>query len=396
MTVFLSSCGFLYQKLGGNFKFAPEELEIKLSPLAQELVKEAFNNLDPKKASDFHVHVVGLGHGNTGAYVSSEYFSWKHPFKKMRYSTYLSAAGIKTPDTNADQQYLDRLRQLTKYFGFPSKFHILAFDKHYRKDGTVNTMRTEIYTPNDYVMAIFKQYPNVFVPTISVHPYRKDALITLEKYHKQGAKFIKWLPNSMGIDPSSSLLNSYYEKVKELDMVILSHVGYEAAVDGGEFQKLGNPLLFRKPLDLGVKIIMAHCASLNEGLDLDHPENGQVDNYQLFLRLMKEEKYKNNLWGEISAITQYNRLDSPLKSLLEHPELHKRLVNGSDYPLPGINFLVRSKNLFTLGYITKEERMAINEIYAINPLLFDFVLKRTLKHPKTKQKFAHTVFENPF
>jgi predicted TIM-barrel fold metal-dependent hydrolase len=257
-------------------------------------------------------------------------------------------------------------------------------------------MRTEIFTPNDYVMTIFKKYPNVFVPTISVHPYRKDALITLEKYHKQGAKFIKWLPNSMGIDPSSPLLDSYYEKVKELDMVILSHVCYEAAVDGGEFQKLGNPLLFRKPLDLGVKIIMAHCASLNESLDLDHPENGQVDNYQLFLRLMKEEKYKNNLWGEISAITQYNRLDSPLKSLLEHPELHKRLVNGSDYPLPGINFLIRSKNLFTLGYITKEERMAINEIYAINPLLFDFVLKRTLKHPKTKQKFAHTVFENPF
>jgi len=48
------------------------------------------------------------------------------------------------------------------------------------------------------------------------------------------------------------------------------------------------------------------------------------------------------------------------------------------------------------GFITKEERSALNEIYDYNPLLFDFALKRTIRHPETKQKLAPSVFmENP-
>ena len=74
-----------------------------------------------------------------------------------------------------------------------------------------------------------------------------------------GVKFIKWLPNSMRIDPSRPQLDAYYDKVKELDMTILTHVGEERAVEGDQFQKLGNPLLYRKPLDKGVKLLWLCC-----------------------------------------------------------------------------------------------------------------------------------------
>ncbi len=38
----------------------------------------------------------------------------------------------------------------------------------------------------------------------------------------------------------------------------------------------------------------------------------------------------------------------------------------------------------------------LNEIQNYNPLLFDFVLKRTMRHPETKQKLAASVFmQNP-
>ena len=76
---------------------------------------------------------------------------------------------------------------------------------------------------------------------------------------------IKWLPNSMGISPVHPKCIPYYEKMKELGMVLLVHTGEEKAViSHDELQKFGNPLLLRKPLDLGVKIIMAHCASLGQ------------------------------------------------------------------------------------------------------------------------------------
>ena len=44
------------------------------------------------------------------------------------------------------------------------------------------------------------------------------------------------------------------------------------------------------------------------------------------------------------------------------------------------------------GFITGEERGYLNEIYDYNPLLFDFVVKRTLRHPRTGQKLALSVF----
>jgi hypothetical protein len=155
-------------------------------------------------------------------------------------------------------------------------------------------------------------------------------------------------------------------------------------------------LLLRRALDHGVRVIAAHCASLGDNVDLDDPGRGKVRNFELFLRLMDEEKYKRLLFGEISAITQYNRFGETLAVLLERSDLHGRLVNGSDYPLPAINALIRTRSLVSAGFISKEERDALNEIFDSNPLLFDFVLKRTLHLPGGDRRFPASMFmEHP-
>ncbi|HVO91989.1 MAG TPA: hypothetical protein VMT22_04075 [Terriglobales bacterium] len=111
---------------------------------------------------------------------------------------------------------------------------------------------------------------------------------------------------------------------------------------------------------------------------------------------MDEPKYRGLLFGEISAMTQFNRMPAPLATLLTRQDLHPRLVNGSDYPLPAINSVIWTRSLARDSFITDDERQALNEIYDYNPLLFDFVLKRTLRHPKTGQKMSASVFmENP-
>jgi mannonate dehydratase len=111
---------------------------------------------------------------------------------------------------------------------------------------------------------------------------------------------------------------------------------------------------------------------------------------------MDEPKYLGLVFGEISAMLQFNRMPVPFATLLTRQDLHPRLVNGSDYPLPAINALIHTRSLANDGFITADERQALNEIYDYNPLLFDFVLKRTARHPQTKQKLATSVFmENP-
>ena len=283
---------------------------------------------------------------------------------------------------------------MIKYSPYTIKAHILAFDKHYDEKGEWIRERTSFYVPNDYVVNLAKQYPGYFNPTISIHPYRKDALIELEKWGETGIKYLKWLPSAMGIDPSHQKIIPFYKMMKKYDMVLLAHTGEEKAVDGEEFQHFGNPLLFKKALDMGVKVIMAHVASLGQCEDIDN--KGQTKScFDLFWRLFNDPKYKNNLYADISGITMYTRVGTPTTKLLEHPELHHRLVNGSDYPLPAINWLYRTKQLLDLGYINEKEKTILNEIYDYNPYLFDFVLKRIIKHPVTGQQFKPETFMVP-
>jgi hypothetical protein len=176
----------------------------------------------------------------------------------------------------------------------------------------------------------------------------------------------------------------------------LSHGGEEKAVEAKEDQRFGNPLLLRRALDAGVKVIVAHCAGLGDNEDLDDPIRKRVPNFDLFLRLMDEKRYEGLLFADISAMTQYNRIGKPLTTVLQRADLHERLVNGSDYPLPAINALIRTSALVKQGYITSEERVCINEIYDYNPLLFDFVLKRAIRIPGTENRLPQSLFmSNP-
>jgi len=60
--------------------------------------------------------------------------------------------------------------------------------------------------------------------------------------------------------------------------------------------------------------------------------------------------------------------------------------------LPAVNLLIRTRALVQHGYINKDERAWLNEIYDYNPLLFDFVLKRTMRLPGTQRRLPAKVF----
>jgi predicted TIM-barrel fold metal-dependent hydrolase len=389
--VLLGLSGCLIDRIGGAFSGEPEELEKSASPGAKKLIDLAYEGIDPARLVDYHTHIVGLGTDNSGAFVSPRTKDWLS-LERWKFLIYASASGIKNL-AQADQEYVARLVRLARGSPRRGKFHILAFDKHYKPDGTVDLGKTNFYIPNEYVFRLTEQYPDIFLPVISVHPYRRDALAELEKWARLGAKFVKWLPNAMGIDPASSLADPFYRKMKEHGMILLSHTGEEQAVEAEEEdQRLGNPLLLRRALDHGVRVIMAHTASLGTCQDLDDSGEKKLPCFDLAMRLMDEAKYEQLLFAEISALLQFNRMPEPFATLLKRQDLHPRIVNGSDYPLPAINMLIHIGSMARAGFITDEERAQLNEIYDYNPLLFDFVLKRTMRHPETKQKLAASVF----
>jgi predicted TIM-barrel fold metal-dependent hydrolase len=383
----------LLKHVGGAFTHRPEELKEGLSPKASDLVKAAFADVDPARLVDYHTHVAGVGAGGTGNEVNPKMRTWRHPLHRAKFAVYLSAAGVEDMG-RADAEFAERLVSLVRHIEHRGKYRLLAFDRHYDRGGHVNPAKTEFYVPNEYVFDLAARHPDLFEPVISVHPYRADAVTELERWARRGGRMVKWLPNAMGIDPSDAACDPFYAKMKELGLVLLSHGGEEKAVEAKEDQRLGNPLLLRRALDHGVRTIVAHCASLGENEDLDDTARPRVHNFRLFMRLIEDKRYDGLVFGDISAMTQFNRVGEPLSTVIGREELHGRLVNGSGYPLPAVNLLIRTKPLLRAGYIDAEEGASLREIYRFNPLLFDYVLKRCLKLPGTNRRLPPSVFQS--
>jgi uncharacterized protein len=169
---------------------------------------------------------------------------------------------------------------------------------------------------------------------------------------------------------------------------IITHTGKESAVAGGE-QTYGNPLRMRPALDQGVKVVLAHCASDGADEDLDH--GGRVvKSFDLFTRMMDTPDYLPLLYGDISATTLINHA-WVLPTLIARQDWHARLVNGSDYPLPGIMPLTNINTLIANGWLAKEHQSFLVSLKQANPLLYDFALKRLLSI--NGQTFSTQVFE---
>jgi mannonate dehydratase len=116
-----------------------------------------------------------------------------------------------------------------------------------------------------------------------------------------------------------------------------------------------------------------------------------VDSFSLFSRLMEEKRFEKALHGDISAMTQVNRAGPALAKVIERSDWHARLLNGSDYPLPGVMPIFSVDYLVSFGMLAANAAPVLTEIRLHNPLLFDFVLKRSLR--MNGKPLAASVFE---
>lgn len=120
--------------------------------------------------------------------------------------------------------------------------------------------------------------------------------------------------------------------VRKLGMILHSHTAEKQAVSVKGAQERGNPLRLRRALDVGVTVVMVHCASLGRSEDLDHPGR-RVRSFELFQRLMGEARCRDHPSGDLAASTQINRPPGQFRELLRRPELQERLLQVSAYPL---------------------------------------------------------------
>jgi hypothetical protein len=129
--------------------------------------------------------------------------------------------------------------------------------------------------------------------------------------------------------------------------------------------------------------------------DPDSPGGDEVPSFDLFMRLFTGGRYDANLYGDISTLTHVHHGPRPLRQLLTAPELHGRLLYGTDYPLPALRFMMIPVKLELDGLIERADRKLCDRLFDVNPLLFDFAINRSLRviEDGRTHRFPAAVFE---
>jgi len=268
-----------------------------------------------KTLIDCHVHLAALPDGDNGCYISPKtlksplfrFLLWKH--------------GL-SPDKprEANQKYLTDLLTELKASHHVQKAVLLGMDGVYDQNGRLNQAHTDFLIGNDYVLKTAQAHPDEFLAGVSINPQRRDAIDELHRCADAGAVLVKVLPNAKQFDPSNPKYKPFYRALAERKLPFLSHVGYEFSLIGKD-QSMGEPDRLRLALDEGATVIAAHACSY--GLIF----------YEKFLPTLHDlvARYPH-FYADISALTLPNRMRM-LLHLRKYPEVHERLLFGTDYPL---------------------------------------------------------------
>jgi len=321
--------------------------------------------LDPglgKTIIDTHVHVAGLGYGDSGCFVSSEMHD------NFRFPVYLWAMNVSEEELQekGDKVLIRKLSKNIEQSESVSKAVILAMDGYIEtigeKAGLLNKDKTQIYVPNEYIAKEVLNYDNLLFGA-SIHPARKDALQRLRKAKQQGAILVKWIPSVMNIDPADEKYSEFYKLMAELKIPLLTHTGMEKSFSTA-IDELADPKRLILPLELGVTVIAAHIATTGES-------DGQ-DNFERIKPMLHNHP---NLYVDISSLTQLNKVNYLTKALSDGV-IQSKMIFGTDWPL---QFFPLMSPWYHINHISLRDAFHVGGIR--NQWDRDVALKKALSVP---------------
>lgn len=263
---------------------------------------------------DTHVHIAGTETAATGNYMDGRVR------RSLWMRLYLRRLGLSAQDpcvSGLDRPFLSRMLGWMDASEV-DRFVLLALDGVHTLDGRRDLAQTRVMVSNDYVANLAGRHERILFGA-SVHPYRRDALDELRRCFDRGACLVKWIPSAQHFEPDHRACLPFYKRMAELGLPLLSHMGPEHTLPGTA-ASVNDPHRLRPALDLGVKVIGAHC-----GARLYLHERDRFPDWVKLTRLYP------NLYGDTSAFCVPTRAGK-LRRLIRDPALRSRLVYGSDFP----------------------------------------------------------------
>lgn len=306
------------------------------------------------KIIDMHAHVVGNGSGGTGCWIRPSL--WRDPLQKfMCRHIGLPVSALKG---DLDRLFAEKLLEWVKGSSLDAAV-ILAHEQVYNDDGSLMRGKGTTYVPNDFVFELAARHEE-FLPAVSIHPARKDALEELDRCLDRGAVMMKCLPMCQNIDCNDRRYTKFWERMAEAGLPLLAHTGGEHTVQVVRKQ-YANPETMTLPLECGVNLIAAHAAT-----------KSGVSDPQYFDTLVGLMERFENLYYDNSAFNTPLR-GSRVKDCLK-PGVVDRAVHGSDYPVPVLGCWAWLRGFMNWKTFREIERNP-------NALERDYQLKRAMGFP---------------
>lgn len=219
---------------------------------------------------------------------------------------------------------------------------LLAFDEYRRDSGDVlgpaarsDRLGSDLFVSNSFVRAMCDARPDRYLLGGSIHPYRlhggRDACDMLSELADAGCALIKWLPIHQNIRIDDQRTVEFLRAAARLNVAMLIHYG-------GEMSLARQHMEFESPLPLlGVlrrlrsdgqmpKVIVAHAATPSFPWQ-------DATGHRALLDALTGEFADAPLYADISALAAVGRT-SWLRRLARMPDLHRKLVWGTDFPIP--------------------------------------------------------------
>jgi uncharacterized protein len=303
---------------------------------------------------DMHVHIVGNGSSGSGCWIRL------HGFRRWFARWMLHDLGLpgSALDGDLDNLYVERLLELTRASSLGAVV-ILATEQPYHSDGSLMEGAGAAYVPNHYVLELARRHPE-FLPAVSIHPARKDALEELERCLEGGAAMMKILPNCQNIDCNDPRYTPFWETMAQAGLPLLAHTGGEHTLPIIR-PAYSDPRRLELPLRCGVTVIAAHCATKSGFTDPEY--------FHLFTEMTRRHP---NLYGDNSAF------NVPIRGRhtpeCRQPPLVDQIVHGSDFPVPVHGHWSWMRGFVDWKTFRRWEKHK-------NPLERDYQLKRAMGFP---------------
>jgi predicted TIM-barrel fold metal-dependent hydrolase len=286
---------------------------------------------------DAHFHVAGngtdLNNVDNDIYFKAD--DNNHWFTRILYTLVEEGLEDQGADFNRDgkistEEYFKFIYKIVTSSEKIDAVVLLALDALYSPDtGELDEIKTDLYITNKFLHNKITELnerleeeskSKKFFLGASVSPNRNDWESELDYVLSEtDAVLIKWIPSTQHIHVDDEKHKEFYEALSSSNMPLLCHVGPEYSFpEGIRKRELDDFRFLEKPLEYGVTVIAAHCATPVFPII----DKNVVKKFYNFMRL----------WADTSALSLSTRIYLIPEIVKTFPS--DWLIHGSDYPIP--------------------------------------------------------------